>query len=187
MLEYKPMKNSLKIVLLLLLVVVIILMMSTFYKSKNKPTDLTPQESSVYHSSDNSFYFNLPAGWYAKPYLISPSTIFISPTEINFPGAWEGPLTPITVMKGLETNMRESIDALIENEPGLEVTEDSINGYKALRIKGVPANTVYLEGRYFEEVYLQKEQEMINISYIDRDLTPDYLSEFNLIVESVKF
>src|SRR5690242_14629417 len=146
------MKNKSKIILIVVAAVIIVV---GGYIYKSEPIDPKVEETGLYNSPDGSFSFKLPDGWYAKPYPHSSTTIFVNPTEIIFPNSWEGPLTPISVIKGTRENMQKSINALIESEPGLEVTETSINGYKALRIKGVPVNTAYIEGHYYDEIFLE--------------------------------
>ncbi|MBP9855894.1 MAG: hypothetical protein KBC48_01105 [Candidatus Pacebacteria bacterium] len=182
------MKN-IKIVLIVI-IGVIVLFLAYSYLSRNKVTELSLENELITESSiskSDTFSFDLPVGWYSKPYPYASTTIFISPEEIIFPPAWEGPLTPVAIMKGSKAQMQESITASRANEPQLEMTESIINGYTTLRIKGIPQNSAYVGGRYLEDVYLEKGTEVVKISYIDRDTVPDYLAEFEFIINSIRF
>jgi len=145
-------------------------------------------KQSIYADKINGLEFALPIGWFAKPYPYSSSTVFVNPKDFEFPAAWGGPLTPITVMVAIKDNLRnDHINALLKDEPGLQVTESLTNGLKTLIIEGVPQNTTYLEGRYYKIISIQKGPRIITVDCIGDTTRPQYLKECDELAQSIKW
>ena len=143
-------------------------------------------QATIYTIQDFDVSFTLPLGWSAKPYPNSSSTIFLSPADFEFPGAWEGPLTPITIM--VEKNskiLNEANQALVKDEPSLKIENTEYKGYKALRITGVPIDTPYLSGRYYDSFSIQRGNDVIRLDSFGVDSNPRYEQELKAIIQSL--
>lgn len=171
--------NKKYIIALLILLVIII---AGYFIFSNYQQD----KSVIYTNNEFKVSFSVPLGWFAKPMPSSSSTIFLSPKDFEFPGIWEGPLTPIIIgMNHDGTLDDEANQALRLSEPDLKAEYTKSKGYNALSIKGVPVSDGYFSGRYYESFSIQRGTDIIDITYFGNNPDPKYKTEFDFIVQSL--
>ena len=145
-------------------------------------------EGQSYTIEEVGVKFAIPSGWYAKPYPVASTTVFLSPKDFEFPGAWGGPLTPIIIV--VDENRLiddEAYESLLETEPHLQVENLEWQGYQAIRVSGVPKDTGYLAGKYYESFSIQRGTDSIKIDYYGGDPElPEYLDKYRFIVDSLE-
>lgn len=181
--------------IIFILFIVVLLIGGFFWWQQGEVTidDTIPKNSAqlnnkVYTIEEADVKFAIPAGWYAKPYPVDNKIVFLSPKDFQFPEAWGGPLTPIiiTVHKDRLINY-EVHKTFIKEEPHLEVENLEFKGYQAIRVKGVPKVTSYLEGRYYEGISIQRGVDVIEINYYGGGPElPEYLEKYHSIIESLE-
>ena len=185
-------KKLVIIVICIIALVIIIIFVGNKKEEVNPVIEETPvveKTGNVYQDNELGLVISLPVGWVAKPYPIDSTTIFISPVDFEFPDAWGGPLTPVTVMLSEGGDMEEMAKKRLEGYGGsLVLTREKIQGLQAIRVKGVPSPELgYIGGRYVDSVYLSQNNRVLDITYYADDNTPEYQVEFDQLIKTIQF
>lgn len=158
------------------------------------PTPSTiPDETAnwkTYTNATYAFQFLYPPSWDYKSEPNYPNVIFFSPHDIEFPPpgyAGEGMITPVEVIVRSGINVQKEVEDFKKAYQYTNYKDETVvvGGVQARKISGVVTAESYVQNEFNAEVFIPKQNYVVQISFLEREGVDEKL--LNQILTSFKF